>query len=298
MSDQTHELAEIENLETSIETLPEAGGLLNTNKANAEDIFWLADNIEKIISSQNKIRIAILKLAQPGDWIVFESKEAGTKKAELGFAGANRIGATLGISYKNWNHEKKVQRDDAGEWYLHEFTCDAVFRNTEIRVYGRAGSRDKFFGKAHGVVKQIHEIKEDDIKVAAMRAAKKEGVRDLLGLHHLDPDFLTKNGVVLSGAGGHSFKGKEATAAGTESVTVSIEKVLVKTGVNKATGKAWTKYTIVDAEAAGYATFSKTIAEAAKKAQESKAPAKIDFTRDQWGLNISSFNGITSGGDQ
>jgi len=298
MTDQTKELAAIEALETEIEPLPESGGIIATTKSSAEDIYWLADNIEKIIASQNKIRTAILKLAQPGDWIVFESKESGVKKAELGFAGANRIGATLGISYKNWEVKKTTQRDDAGEWYLWEFTCDASFRNTEIRVYGRAGSRDKFFGKAHGVAKQIHEIKEDDIKVAAMRAAKKEGVRDLLGLHHLDPDFLEKNGIVLSGAGGHTFKGKETTAAGTESVNVAIEQVLVKTGTNKSTGKPWTKYTVVDVEGVGYSTFSKTIAEEAKKAKENKTPAKIDYARDQWGLNIASFNGVTSGGDQ
>jgi hypothetical protein len=293
MTDNTKELAEIEAIEREIEPLPDSSGLITTTKSSAEDIFWLADNIEKIIQSQNKIRLAILKLAQPGDWVVFGDDAA--KKAEIGFAGANRIGATLGISFKNWNAEKIKESDEKGEYYRWEFTCDAIFRNTEIRVYGRASSRDKFFGKAHGAWKPLHDIKEDDIKCAAMRAAKKEGVRDLLGLHHLDPDFLTKNGVILSSAGGHSFKGQDAAAAETNSVNVTIENVLMKSGTNKESGKPWVKYTVVDAEGVEYATFSETVAKLAKAAKESKAVAKIDFTKDKWGLAISSFNGETGG---
>jgi hypothetical protein len=234
-----------------------------------------------------------LKLAQPGDWVIFGNED--TRKAEIGFAGANRIGSTLGISFKNWNAEKIKESDDKGEYYRWEFTCDASFRNTEIRVYGRASSRDKFFGKAHGEYKALSDIKEDDIKCAAMRAAKKEGVRDLLGLHHMDPEFLTKYGVSLSGAGGHSFKGKETQAAETNTVTVEIASVLVKQGTSKDTGKPWSKYTIMDVEGVAYTTFSETMAKAAKAAKDAKKAVQIDFKKDNFGNAITAVNGITGG---
>ena len=297
MTTDNKEIVDIEAIEADIEPLPDSGGLVTTTKSSAEDIYWLADNIEKIIQSQNKIRIGVLKLAQPGDWMLFG--DGDKKKAEIGFAGANRIGATLGVSFKNWKAEKIKDSDELGEWYRWEFTCDASFRNTEIRVYGRASSRDKFFGKAYGKLKPLHEVKEDDIKCAAMRAAKKEGVRDLLGLHHMDPDFLAKNGIVLSAAGGHEFKSQEAKASETNSVNVGIQNVLQKTGKNKDTGKDWVRYSVVDAEGVEYQTFSRSIADEAKKAKDSKAVVQIDFTKDpKWGLNITSLNGVTGGDKQ
>lgn len=282
--------SDVEALEREIEPGPDSGGLIATTKASAEDIYWLADNIEKIIDSQNRIRLALLKLAQPGDWVTFGSKEA--KKAEIGFAGANRIGSTLGISYLNWNAEKIVDRDEKGEWYRWEFTCDAVFRNTRIRVYGRAGSRDKFFGKEKGAYKPLHEVREDDIKCAAMRAAKKEGVRDLLGLHHMDPEFLKKNGINLASAGGYEFKNDEAQAADVQTVNIKIGEILSKTG--KGANGPWTKYTIVDVDGAGYSTFSDSIATEAKKQAEAKTLVKIDFKpNEKYGPEIVSLNGIT-----
>ena len=291
MTDQNNEMREIEAIEKDIEPLPEAGGLLSATKSSTEDMFWLADNIEKIIQSQNKIRLGILKLAQPGDWIIFGNET--TKKAEIGFAGANRIGSTLGISFKNWNAEKIKDSDEKGEYYRWEFTCDAMFRNSEVRVYGRASSRDKFFGKAYGELKPLHDIKEDDIKVAAMRAAKKEGVRDLLGLHHMDPDFLSKNGVVLASAGGHTFKGREEQASETTVVNIAIEEVTQKNG--NTNGKSWIKYTVKDIEGSVYSTFSESIAKEASKFKGTNQPIKVEFVRDGNYLNLVSINDVKGG---
>lgn len=294
MSTETkNEIMEVESIIKDIEPSPDSGGLVSVNRSSVDDILWLADNVDKVIAAQNKIRTAILKLAQPGDWTIFG--DGDTRKAEIGFAGANRIGTTLGVGYKEWESKKIVERDELGEWFRWEFYCTAFFRNSEIRVYGRAGSRDKFFGKAHGALKPLHDVREDDIKVAAMRAAKKEGVRDLFGLHHLDPDFLTKNGVILSAAGGYTFKGKEEQAAETSTVNVGIENVLIKTGTNASTGKPWTRFTVVDAEGVAYTTFSETVATEAKKHKGSGQPIQIDFKKGKYGPDIISINGVTGG---
>lgn len=278
----TAEVAEIQ-----VETPPEAGGLIRGNEENTRDILYLADNIEKIVDAHNKIRANVLKLAMPGDWVLFGDN------AEIGFAGANRIAATLGVSFTDFESKKETGRDELGEWYRWEFECSAVYRNRIIRVYGRAGSRDKFFGKAHGSFKLLHDIDEGNIKIAARRAAMKEGVKVLFGLHHMDPDFLKKYGIKLEGAGGHEFKGRDEQAEEAGSVTVGIADVTFKEGTG-ANGKPWMKFKITDAEGVVYGTFSKSMADEAKKAKESKEPATLTFkSGGKFGPELLSINGVT-----
>src|SRR5262245_50781718 len=153
----------------------------------------MAKNADRMIAAKQKIWTACLKITKPGDWTVFESQ--GKKKAEVGHAGAFRYAAFLGISFTNWTAEKVSDSDEKGAWYRWDFECDAVFAGRTIRVYGRAGSRDKFFGKKDGVYKELHDVNEGDIKMAARRNAMKEGVKSLMGIHHMDPTELEAAGV-------------------------------------------------------------------------------------------------------
>jgi hypothetical protein len=276
------EKKEIEAIIPEIETGPQAGGLISTSKQSVEDIQFLADNIDKIITAHNKIRLCILKLAQPGDW----SKWGDT--GEIGFAGANRIGATLGVNYTNWSSEKLTGHDDLGDWYRWEMQCDATFRSQTIRVYGRFGSRDKFLGFDHGKWRELHEINEGNIKIAAMRAAKKEGVKDLFGLHGMDVKFLESNGIKLESAGGYDHKDRDTKAGEQQAVTVSVEKIMQKS--NKPGEKEWTKFTIFDSEGGSFSTFDRKIAEAAKATIGTKQTATIDYTTSKYGNEIVTLN--------
>lgn len=279
---------DVEVLNREIDTAPEAGGLVKASQENVEDIQYLAQNIEKIIEAQNKIRAAVLKLAMPGDWVLFDDT------AEIGFAGANRIASTLGVSFTDFEAVKEQGTDEIGDWYRWEFECNAIYRNRTIRVYGRAGSRDKFFGKAHGEFKRLHEIDEGNIKISARRAAMKEGVKCLFGLHHCDPEFLKKYGIKLESAGGHSFKSQGQQAAEAESATVQISNVTMKSGTNKTSGKPWTKYSVEDSEGVIYSTFSESMATEAKKSKESKGPANLTFKKSEYGPELLSINGVAS----
>jgi len=107
---------------------------------------------------------------------------------------------------------KEKGLDDKGEWYRWEFEADATLNRKTIRFMGRAGSRDKFFGKANGELKIISDISEGDIKMAARRAVIKEAVRSMLGLRHIPLDMLTGLGVKVAEAKGHTF-GNKTTAA-------------------------------------------------------------------------------------
>jgi hypothetical protein len=274
------ELAEVEMPE--IETTPEAGGMVQIqSKDQVTDLLYFAENVNAIIDAQNKIRMAILRLTQPADWTLFG------EKAEIGFAPANRIGSTLGVSYVSWSAEKVVGTDEKGTWYRWEYQCDAVHGKRTIRVYGRAGSRDKFFGKAHGELRELHDIDEGNIKMAAMRAAKKEGVKDLFGLHHMDPDELKKFGIKLEKAGGHNFQSRDAQgkdAAELKTLTGNVEKVTQKLTKNNKT-----IYTVHMAEGDKFDTWSETDAKVAKASIADKKQITVEYTTNQYGNNVKTL---------
>lgn len=268
------DVREAEVVEEEIETGPEAGGLIKAPQMGSMDgVLNLAQNIDKIVEAKNKIRAGILKLAQPGDWTLF-GEEGKPQKAEIGFAGSQRIGSTLGMSFTNWSSSKERGTDEKGDWFRWEFEADCTWNGITIRVYGRAGSRDKFFGKARGEWKPLHDVDEGNIKIAARRACMKEGVKCQLGLHHMDPDFLKQYGIKLEAAGGHSFSNASAQSQDVQTVTVGIEDVTVKKT------EKWTKYTIKDSEGVAYTTFSESFAKVAKDCKEFKTKATISFKVD------------------
>jgi hypothetical protein len=241
----------------------------------------IAKNAERMVQAKQKVWSVLLKIAKPGDWTVFESQ--GKKKAEVGHAGCMRYAAFLGIIFTNWTAEKINGTDEKGQWFRWDFECDCVFAGRTIRVYGRAGSRDKFFGKNQGEFRELHEINEGDIKIAARRSAMKEGVKTVLGLHHIPPEELEAAGVKLEYAGGYSFKSKDQKAQETQAVTVAIAEVTMKKG------DKWTRYTVNDVEGVSYSTFSETIAKKAKEAKEFKTLVTISYTVSQYGNDIADI---------
>jgi hypothetical protein len=270
MGDVETEVAEPEEIEGG-----ESGTLL-TLKGDEQLIAMenIAKNAERMILAKQKVWNVLLKLAKPGDWTVFESQ--GKKKAEIGHGGAMRYAAFLGISFTNWTSEKVTGTDEKGQWFRWDFECDCLFGGRAIRVYGRAGSRDRFFGKDHGQFKELHEINEGDIKIAARRSAMKEGVKTMLGLHHIPPDELEAAGVKMEYAGGHAFKSKEERAEGAQSVTVALDSAILKKE-GETNGKKWKWFVLKDAEGVDYSTFSETVYNAAKSAIEGKKSVVISF---------------------
>lgn len=259
-----------EVVETELETGPDAGGVVQLEDGFAfEKQIALAENIGKMVEAQNKIRMALLSLAQPGDWVVFG--EADKARAEIGFAGSMRIGSTLGVSFTDFEARKETGADDIGPWYRWEVECTAHYGGRQVRLYGRAGSRDKFFGKARGIFKKLQDVDEGNIKMAARRAAMKEGVKVLFGLHHMDPEHLKKHGVQLESAGGYSFKDEEQKASETsEAKGVKIDTITQKVG------DKWTKFTIT-AAGVSFGTFDKKLAEIAKSAKDSGGLVDITY---------------------
>lgn len=276
---------ETEVVDADIEPAPEAGGIVSLQRGGIDDMLYLAENIDRMIEAQNKIRGAILKLAQSGDWVIFGEGEKA--KAEIGAAGAFRINAVVGISFTNWSKSKEAGTDELGQWYRWDMECDALYRGRVIRVYGRAGSRDKFFGKSQGEWKPLHQVNEGDVKIAAHRAAQKEGIKAMLGLHHMDPTFLEKYNIRLERASGYSFKSKDQKAEELQTTTVEVAEITQKKG------DGWTKYVVKDAEGVVYGTFNETHAKVAKEARDQKVLVTITYKNtSKYGNEIVSLDPV------
>lgn len=278
---ETQENKDIEILKNEIEPTPQSGGIVPAESQDQiNELIKFAENITQIIESQNKIRMAILKLTQPADWIVFG------KIAELGFAAANRIGSTLGVSYCDWSSEKINGSDEKGSWYRWEYQCTASFRGRSIRVYGRYSSRDKFLGKKDGMFRELYDVDEGNIKMAAMRAAKKEGVKDLFGLHHLDFEHLKKYGIDLSSAGGHDFKNKDQQVEATQVINEKIKDERLEKSGKRKDGSTWNLYKITSESGVELFTFSDTERKKAMEAIKNELVANISYTINDKGSKV------------
>jgi len=205
-------------LEEGIEVIdlgPGDTGIKAFPQQRPEDILWLADNIEKIVTAHNKIRTALLHFTKSGDWVIF-SKDGKEPTAELGAAGCFRISSTFGISFLNGKVALLRGRDNIGEWIRYEAEYDCTFRGAVVRTFGRCGSRTPFFGKKGGEWRDPSELDMGNMKIAAIRGAMKEGVKVLLGLHHFPIEDLRAAGVRFHSEKGHDFKSGEPQTPGAE----------------------------------------------------------------------------------
>ena len=209
-------VAETQDIEI-VETQPDAG---DENKILEETgisdkylahLDFVAKNIDRFVSAKQKIWQAILRLAKDGDWVVFESEDKNSPTGKrssvcLSGPGADRIASSIGINFSKPEEKKDLGEDEKGKWYRYWFTGEASFGGRSITVMGRASSRDKFFGIAYGQLKELSDIDESNIRMAAYHNYLKEGVKILLGLRNIPLDEFTKVGIKLSYARRYEFK--------------------------------------------------------------------------------------------
>lgn len=263
-----------------------AGSIVEVKRSSMDDLFWLSDNIDKIVEARKKIFTGILKLTIPGDFVSFGKDEK--EKVELTGAACERIGGEqgLGMSLKNWTEKREDFTDEKGSYYVWTYEADACWKNCIIRVMSVVSSRDPFFGVEHGRLKEPWEIKLTDVKKAAYRGVYKEGVKTIFGLRHLNRADLEKNGVVIANVSGYTHKSKDEKAAGTQIATIEIRDVRQKSSKPGDTTQ-WTKFIIIGADLVEFNTFDRTMAELAKANFGKKAT--VNFTTSKYGNDLSSL---------
>lgn len=273
MSDKT-----TESVEAEIEIVQPQRMELNQSKFDS--MIRFAEQADKIGRTLDTIRNFVMKRALPGDWVQHGDS------INLSGPGAERVLSALGLmnieaSFTNWRYWKDTGTDKLGDWFVWWYEADVQIGGLRYeKVQGRAGSRDQFFGYAHNAWKDLADVKETDIRMAARRGVIKDGIKLALGLRSIPAEAAAALGIDVSkikkveykSAGGKKDAGPAPQKAGTALLVKAVGQRNTK---KDGTGK--TVYVIEDEKGVKYDTFSETIAKLAKELMTSKKKVILDW---------------------
>lgn len=222
--------AALETTETGAGVLEVAPAIqLNASKFDA--IIQFSQQTEKIGRALDNIRNFVLGRAFPGDWIRFGDKlEMSGPAAERVISSLAMMGVS--VSFTTWKYWKDSGTDKNGEWFTWYYQADVDIAGLHVEgVQGRASSRDKFFGYEHGAFKDLGDVKEADIRMAARRGVIKEGIKMAMGLRSIPFEHAAKLGLdptkIKTVEYGSDKKGTGAKGASDEFVA-KVVKVTIK----------------------------------------------------------------------
>lgn len=264
--------------------------IANTDGMDA--IIAVGAKMEAFTKAMDTILNAVIKRSYPGDWVCHakQGDKPENHKANIGSAAAERFAVFLGIQEKNWTAGEKTKSED-GKHFTWTFVADFGFGKRWIHSIGRASSQDKFFGYANGQWKALEDVKEDDMRMAAFRNCRKEGVRGLLGLRSIPISKLKELGYNIENVLYVNFETKmseeEKKSTSTDGLVWKEIKVasITKKSESKDPKKPWTLWTINDGKLT-YSMFAAPESERLAKLtlhQEDQTPIKI-------GIKIGTYN--------
>lgn len=258
-----------------------------------DTVIAVAQRIDAYAKAMDTIISAVVKRSYPGDWVVHkktgESDE--NQKANMGAAAAERMATFTGITEKNWTLGAKEFSEDR-KHFTYAYEADFTFGKRTIHVISRVGTRDKFFGKANKEWIPLEDVQEDDIKKAAFRACRKEGVRTLLGLRNVPVAKLRDLGFDIAKINfvGFGEKMSDADKKAVDDKGLIWKEIKVasveKKSESKDPKKPWMLWAVNDGKLS-YTMFANTGSDRLLKLyehQEDQTPVKI-------GIKIGEYNG-------
>lgn len=294
MGEQTTEVPE---RELEIVHPPDNG--LELNQAKFDAILRFSEQTEKVGRALDNIRKFALGRALPGDWV-----QHGENINPTG-PGADRILSALGLmgveaTFTNWRYWKDTGTDKNGEWFVWWYEADVQIGGLRVeKVQGRAGSRDKFFGYKSGAWKDLADVKETDIRIAARRGVIKEAVKLALGLRSIPASSAASLGLNATSIKKVEFgqDGESAQTAAPAGTVVGIKDVKAFKGKNKKTGNDYVRYDVIDDKDAKYSTFDEKLAEQGRIAKETGAKVKLDYAVGKFGNELKAIHETATAGD-
>lgn len=182
-------------------------GLLDTS---ADNIMYLAEKADKMITAMNKIMSAALKITSEHDWTLIGGKPY------LQESGATKVARLFGISWQIGN--PKIECDAEG---YKTFTYKGRFemRGQFIECEGSRSMKDDFFGGKPDARKSVDEISERNVRQAAYTNCINNGIKRIIpGLRGIDVKTLEDAGIDTGKIKGYTFKdGSKGGASKTDS---------------------------------------------------------------------------------
>ncbi len=170
-------------------------GLLDTS---AENIMYMAEKADKMITAMNKIMQAALKITSEHDWTLIGGKPY------LQESGATKVARLFGISWKIG--DPRIECDAEG---YRTFTYKGRFemRGQFIECEGSRSMKDDFFGGKPDSRKSVDEISERNVRQAAYTNCVNNGIKRIVpGLRGVDAKTLEGAGLDISKIKGYIFK--------------------------------------------------------------------------------------------
>jgi len=253
----------------------------------------IAEQAEKRVTAIIKIKKVALMVTNRFDWTNQQDRPY------LQVSGSEKIANLFNISWRI--DEPRLEFEDDGH-FTYTFKGEFSLAGRTIEVEGSRSSKDPFFkkydwlpgpdGNKVKTEKPISAIDKRDVKMAALTNLLGNGISRILGIRNLQwSDLQEFAGIKKEDVQGIEYKkggekppiqepkkknGTPATDA--LSVVAPIINVLQKPG--ETDGRKWTLYTLickVDKKDVRFATFSKTIGEAALKAKGTPALFEIHY---------------------
>lgn len=182
-------------------------GILDTS---ADNIMYLAEKADKMITAMNKIMSAALKITSEHDWTLIGGKPY------LQESGATKVARLFGISWQIGN--PKIECDAEG---YKTFTYKGRFemRGQFIECEGSRSMKDDFFGGKPDARKSVDEISERNVRQAAYTNCINNGIKRIIpGLRGIDAKTLENAGLDTNKISGYTFKGgSKGGSAGSDS---------------------------------------------------------------------------------
>lgn len=258
---------------------------IEINNSKFDAIIQFAQQSEKMGRALDSIRKFVLGRAFPGDWVRFG------EKLELSGPAAERVVSSLAmmgvpVSFTNWRYWKDTGSDKNGEWYTWWYEADLDVAGLHVeKVQGRAGSRDKFFGFESGQFKDLGDVKEADVRMAARRGVIKEGIKMAMGLRAIPAEHAEMLGLdkskIKTVEFGSGKSGTSVSGAQDEFVAVVLDVTIKRQKPAGADGKGgYTIYAVKFNNNVTAETFDKKVAEKAKELKAKKAFARTAAAKD------------------
>jgi len=119
----------------------------------------------------------------PSDWKLFD------KKMALNAAGAERVARMFPIKLSDFQCLGKDEfEDEQGRGYRYVYECRAQLKGRILYSTGTYSTRDKFLGSRGGEWRDLSDINENDIRMAAYRRCQGNAIRALLGIRNIPLD--------------------------------------------------------------------------------------------------------------
>lgn len=189
------------------------GGLESIQGTSLQNLKTMAGEIDERIGYVKQIQTALLKMAYPGDWVVFENKDDAGKvfgKAELSWKGALRILRNFGVRATS-PRITKIKEEHSDYYY---FICEGEvdIMNSTFTIQAKASSKQSFWKTKFGNAVPIKDISEADIRIAVYHEWLKAIPKIALGFSGMPVDELEKMGVPLTYAKKVTFESKRPPA--------------------------------------------------------------------------------------